>query len=270
MPRTMLLLTMALTLSQVPCSLAAVSSPPLGQKCHLENAHTRKTAGPEKLTGHCKAWGNNACCTAKTESTISNLYGEKVPIAERCGVPSAKCQAWFVAEACMYECDVNAGRFRHHTGCSPSNKWQMAGMPIRASECDAWAADCADDYFCFGTADYDGNGSPSFFEVNAKCNSTGTGCRKLKDIYPKGGKDVCEKMWASGNEPAFLYETDELRAFTFVPDHVNASNPNDAVMPHAKMPREPLCPPYAQPSALLLVVKRETFLHCAVFGIGSF
>lgn len=77
--------------------------------------------------------------------------------AKRDGDPELKaafdrCNAWFREEECLYECDVNAGKWRKHGTCKDesgaSNAWQMAGMPIKASECDAFYAACRDLVMC--------------------------------------------------------------------------------------------------------------------------
>ena len=59
----------------------------------------------------------------------------------------------------MYECDVNAGLFRKfnstiYNQSNPAhNTWQIEGMPIKASYCDAWFQACKNDMFC-GNGDF--------------------------------------------------------------------------------------------------------------------
>ena len=77
----------------------------------------------------------------------------------RCGEMSQSCERFFVQEACFYECDVNIGLWRVYNDpineSNGENSWQIFGMPIKASYCNAWYNACYNDYFC-------GNGS--YFE----------------------------------------------------------------------------------------------------------
>lgn len=45
-----------------------------------------------------------------------------------------------------------AGKYRKFPKCvdnlGNANAWQIADMPIKASECDQWYKDCYDDFFC--------------------------------------------------------------------------------------------------------------------------
>ena len=47
----------------------------------------------------------------------------------RCGPMSEACQAHFVNEACLYECDVHVGKWRRYDTCvddsDSSNGWQV-------------------------------------------------------------------------------------------------------------------------------------------------
>jgi hypothetical protein len=93
----------------------------------------------------CSAWSDNACCTAETAGAFvydqpdadTGLYDGHGMGISQCGIPSTACQKWFIAESCLYECDVNAGRFRHHEGdaaCEEgANTWQMSGFPLKVS-----------------------------------------------------------------------------------------------------------------------------------------
>ena len=82
------------------------------------------------------------------------MYGEEYAV-DHCGALSPQCQAHFEAEACLYECSPHAGKFRKHTDCptlaaGEGNLWEMFGMPLSASGCDAWWDACKDDLFCVG------------------------------------------------------------------------------------------------------------------------
>ena len=113
-----------------------------GQICHLQYYHN-EIAQPLNLTGSlCSAWSDNSCCSSSTahlhqydQADAAGHYdGDGFGISD-CGVPSLACQKWFLAEACLYECDVNAGRYRHHSGdaacAADNNGWQMSGFPLK-------------------------------------------------------------------------------------------------------------------------------------------
>ena len=56
------------------------------------------------------------------------LYGSSYRW-DRCGALSPKCQQWFVDEACLYECDVNSGKFRKHRYAALSQE-SLQGVQI--------------------------------------------------------------------------------------------------------------------------------------------
>ena len=124
-----------------------------GNICHLQYLH-EPHATPIDLTGtQCSAWSDNSCCSAATAAAMdydvadedTGLYdGHGLGISQ-CGIPSRACQKWFIAESCLYECDVNAGRYRHHVGdaaCEEdNNKWQMSGFPLKVLRLSQSGAD---------------------------------------------------------------------------------------------------------------------------------
>jgi len=133
--------------------------------CHLSYLH-KDTPGPEPDTfTECHPWKSKACCAHKTVETrdkLNEAYGKEYHW-DRCGALSFECDRFFVQEACFYECDPNAGLYRkyHPTTVSTRpgatlynasdeshNQWQMHGMPIKASYCDAWFTACRKDKFC--------------------------------------------------------------------------------------------------------------------------
>jgi len=169
------------------------------------------------------------------------MYGENYNL-NGCGKVSAKCQAFFVQEACFYECDKNLGKFRKHEDCSDikhggriENGWQIEKMPVKASYCDAWYDACKDDMICAGpTKSY--FETPECLATNARNNNT-DGCKTFSDIY-SNGKDVCEVMW--GN--SFKYEEDETKAYVMSFEE-GTPNPNNLVLPNLDYP--PTCANHA-------------------------
>lgn len=130
-------------------------------ECKLEYFHK---SGPPTAEGddftECHPYKDSACCYNSTVTTVDALneaYGEGYEW-DRCGALSQACERFFVQEACLYECDVNAGLYRKYSDAevaadpegTTTNTWQMEGMPIKASYCDAWYTACYNDYFCGG------------------------------------------------------------------------------------------------------------------------
>lgn len=116
---------------------------------------------------------------------------------------SATCAAYFVAEACLYECDPEAGQFRKFApaaiydpsvhfagdGQAGSNKWAMHGMPIAGEFNNAWYDACKDDYWTVGSL---GN----WFWVDGAGARSTNGCAKFSDVFGSG-KNMIERMFDS-------------------------------------------------------------------------
>jgi len=125
--------------------------------CNLKYYH-KEEPGPEgEDMTECHPWKKNACCdstTVKDKDQLKESYGEGYEW-DRCGPMSEACERFFVAEACLYECEPSAGLFRKYTDENETdyNEWQMHKMPIKKSWCDSWYTACKQDYFC-GTGDY--------------------------------------------------------------------------------------------------------------------
>lgn len=152
------------------------------------------------------------------------LYGEEWRW-DRCGALSEKCQQFFVDEACLYECDVHAGKWRAQEDCSAedagdSAPWAISAMPIRASYFDAWYEACKDDLFC----------GVDYFDMPT-CEPAD--CMPMGEIYANG-KDLCDKMWSG----SFEYVTDEKAGYT-MHFEIGEDNPNDLV--HPTKPFPPAC-----------------------------
>merc|ERR1711924_534213 len=94
--------------------------------------------------------------------------------------------------------------------------WRMFGMPIKASECQAWFEACRDDLFCSCHGDAPCRESwmtpGSFFSFpELDCTEESGECIKFSEIY-NGPKDFCEQIY----DFAFKYEEDEEAAYSFV------------------------------------------------------
>jgi len=124
--------------------------------CHLNYFH-KDAPGPEPdAFTECHPWKNHACCshgTVETHTKLKEGYGKEYHW-DRCGPLSPECERFFVQEACFYECDPNAGLYRkfspavYNKSNKDHNEWQLLGMPIKASYCDAWFTACRKDKFC--------------------------------------------------------------------------------------------------------------------------
>jgi len=132
--------------------------------CHLDYFH-KDSPGPEgDGMKECHPWKNKACCKSDTVGSVDQIneaYGSGYEW-NRCGKMSQACERFFVAEACLYECEPAAGLFRKYKDDQKDqpefNKWQIEDMPIKKSFCDSWYTACHDDYFC---------GKGSYFECEA-------------------------------------------------------------------------------------------------------
>lgn len=138
-------------------------------ECELQYFHKSgaPTAEGDDFT-ECHPYKDSSCCydaTVTTPTTMNEAYGPGYEW-DRCGTMSQACERFFVQEACLYECDVNAGLYRKCTDAQVAaagddtsdpcayNTWEMYRMPIKASYCDAWYEACFNDQFCGGS---DGN-----------------------------------------------------------------------------------------------------------------
>jgi len=128
-------------------------------ECHLQYFH-KDAPGPESDNfTECHPWKNNACCHEAHVVSVDNLrtaYGAGFEW-DRCGPMSQACERFFVQEVCFYECEPSAGLYRKYDASMVNdpdyNEWQMEGMPIKKSYCDAWFTACRNDLFC-GNGDY--------------------------------------------------------------------------------------------------------------------
>jgi folate receptor len=134
--------------------------------CHLRSEGTtehrpRPVAANATFT-ECHPFRKNACCQesrVENSDIINRLYGEEYRW-DRCGKISQECERFFVQEACMYECDPNAGLFRKNTPEEIANnstligtEWELEAMPIQGDYCDAWFVACRYESFC-GDGDF--------------------------------------------------------------------------------------------------------------------
>merc|ERR1712146_554705 len=124
--------------------------------CHLDYYHKASPSEEDDNFTECHPWKQSSCCYQQTVSdvdTINEAYGAEYHW-DRCGPLSQACERFFVQEACFYECSPNIGLFRkYHPNTFNSsndshNAWEVEGMPIKASYCNAWFDACRNDYFC--------------------------------------------------------------------------------------------------------------------------
>ena len=138
-------------------------------QCHLQYYHKGAPSPEGDDMTECHPWKNNACCDSTTVQSVTKLnegYGEGYKW-DRCGPMTQACERFFVAEACLYECEPSAGLFRKFDESQADdpdyNEWQLHKMPIRKSFCDSWYTACANDYFC---------GDGDFFACNVDYEKT--------------------------------------------------------------------------------------------------
>lgn len=230
MPATFLRATVALV------TLAAVSA---CEVCHLHYFH-KDVASKTTMTSssYCKEYKDEACCTAEVAAGVGDaqqgyLYPDHNP-ATGCGKLSSTCEAFFIEEGCFYECDHNLGKWRKHDDCDDEsaagtdwaeNGWQIEGMPIKASYCDAWFEACKgpDNKLCMGVNSTDGKPQYGYFDQPTCHTDQGQGgCKRIDEVY-SSGFHMCETMW----QGSFKYETNanaDAYVMTFTEDDVNPNN----------------------------------------------
>eukprot|EP01023_Acetabularia_acetabulum_P008854 TRINITY_DN1388_c0_g1_i2.p1 TRINITY_DN1388_c0_g1~~TRINITY_DN1388_c0_g1_i2.p1 ORF type:complete len:490 (+),score=101.55 TRINITY_DN1388_c0_g1_i2:2190-3659(+) len=213
--------------------------------CHLQNDHTKDYSTPFEADisfyDNCKQYKDNACCSRDIVNNIVSLYPgyEFNRCDEDPNLPykmSEECKKYFIDELCFYECDVNAGKYRKHSDCEV-NSWQMEGMPIKASYCDAWYAACAQDFYCACRPEDNCFAPKTLFALpQLNCSyADGQGtCQKMGDVF-EDGKDLCENMFTD----SFIYYEDEDNAYTMSFAEGEA-NPNNDVHPQVPFPE--VCP----------------------------
>jgi len=143
-------------------TLKLFSDEDLPNVCHLDSKHKEVPSPEDDAMSECHPWKKHSCCdsaTVKSADALKQLNGPGYEW-DRCGPMSDACQRFFVQEACLYQCDPNAGKFLKikDPNAEGYNGRQLHQMPIKRSYCDSWYEACRNDYFC---------GSGSFFECEA-------------------------------------------------------------------------------------------------------
>ena len=130
-----------LALAALFVKAAAAQSVHDQQMCHIRYFHDGSSSAKDLGGTACSAWSDNACCSAGTaenhmldQTHLEALYGAEWTYA-KCGAVSDTCARWFLAESCLYECDVNIGRYRAHpgeAGCAEgANQWMIQNFPLK-------------------------------------------------------------------------------------------------------------------------------------------
>eukprot|EP01025_Chloroclados_australasicus_P053033 TRINITY_DN6203_c0_g1_i3.p2 TRINITY_DN6203_c0_g1~~TRINITY_DN6203_c0_g1_i3.p2 ORF type:complete len:506 (-),score=51.34 TRINITY_DN6203_c0_g1_i3:426-1889(-) len=213
--------------------------------CHLQNDHTKDYSTPFEADAffydYCRQYKDNACCSFDTVNNLVSLYPgyefnrcDSDPALPR--KMSDECFKYFVDELCFYECDVNAGKYRAHPTCE-ENSWEMVGMPIKASYCNAWFDACKDDFICACRPEDNCSAPKSSFalpQINCTYDNGEGTCQTLSEVYADG-KELCEVMF----DGAFIYYEDEENAYTMSFEE-GEPNPNNDI--HPQVPFPPQCP----------------------------
>lgn len=168
------------------------------------------------------------------------MYPDHNP-ADGCGQLSSACEKFFIEEGCFYECDHNVGKWRAHDDCGADgtgNEWQIEGMPIKASYCDAWYEACrgAENKLCMGSASTEGAPEYGYFAQPTCHEEQGTGgCKRIDEVYTSGFH-MCETMWSG----SFTYENDTSADAYVMSFDEGTANPNNAVFQSKNYPT--VCP----------------------------
>ena len=146
-----------------------------------------------------------------------------------CGALTAACEQFFIEEGCFYECDKNLGKWRKHDDCSQDeandNGWEIEGVPIKASYCDAWYTACSGPNNC-ASAPPPRLVAPLLVLRSAHVPRSGgaAGCRRIDEVYTSG-KHICETMWGG----SFKYENDTSADAYVMSFTEGATNPNNGM-----------------------------------------
>jgi len=136
-------------------------------QCYLEYFHNVGEPLTDQTFGECRPWSDSACCAADTVRSATHIrdsYGPEYKW-DRCGPLSASCERYMLQENCFYECDPTIGHYRrfppaanvsatnvdrtvYNATNDDHNRWEVTGVPIKASYCNDWYAACAEDLFC--------------------------------------------------------------------------------------------------------------------------
>ena len=126
-------------------------------QCYLEYFHNVGDPLTNQTFGECRPWSDNACCeanTVKSATQIRDSYGDEHKW-DRCGPLSASCERYMLQENCFYECDPTIGHYRrfpttanvsatnmdrmvYNATDDDHNRWEVTGVPIKASYCNDW------------------------------------------------------------------------------------------------------------------------------------
>ena len=165
------------------------------------------------------------------------MYPDHNP-ADGCGKLSSACEQFFIEEGCFYECDHNLGKWRKHENRTNDNGWEIEGMPIKASYCDAWYEACKgpENKLCMGSGSTEGAPQYGYFAQPDCHTEQGTaGCKRIDEVYTSGFH-MCETMWAG----SFKYENDTSKDAYVMSFDVGTTNPNNAMFYNKKYPD--MCP----------------------------
>ena len=189
--------------------------------CNLQYYHKEDPSPEGKEFTECHPYKDSSCCheaTVTTPAAINKAYGAGYEW-DRCGALSQACERFFVQvrllswylcvmrdqficllnilvsrtqEACLYECDPNAGLYRKcneaqvaaaaddETDACHMNTWEMYKMPIKASYCDAWYLACYGDKFCGGN---DGNFFSCAANYSPKSSSSSNSSDEVMPVW---------------------------------------------------------------------------------------
>lgn len=165
------------------------------------------------------------------------MYPDHNP-ADGCGKLSSACEQFFIEEGCFYECDHNLGKWRKHEDCDGGNNgWEIEGMPIKASYCDAWYEACKgpENKLCMGSNSTEGAPQYGYFAQPDCHTEQGTaGCKRIDEVYTSGFH-MCETMWAG----SFKYESDTSKDAYVMSFDEGITNPNNAMFLGKEYP--PVC-----------------------------
>ncbi|XP_028393668.1 riboflavin-binding protein-like [Dendronephthya gigantea] len=186
----------------------------------LEGPYHRKTPLEESQEyKFCTPWKNLTCCTVRLDNEIDQgnapkLYNDTWHL---CGNLSTECLKHWKRQECFYQCSPYAYQWK-----DSKVKDALNGVPICASECDAWFDACKSDLICVKNVieDYERT-----MEYKNKCpGPSNNSCVNYTVMYGSG-ESLCNHMW--GNSYKYVKEDgNNCMKFWFN----SSENPNSKVL----------------------------------------
>jgi len=180
----------------------------------IDGLNHKERPGPQDaLYDQCQPWRDRSCCTHNVSRAVHeiNMYNFEWDHCTDVKPMSNACKRHFKQDLCFYECEPNLGPWVVKVDMKIRSE-RPFGVPLCASDCDAWYNDCKDEYTCVDnwTRDFIWRDGKNTCPLNHTCqpysvifkNSSKTFCETVWDdtwVYTSDDKP-CMKIWFNGSE----------------------------------------------------------------------